>query len=256
MNHDVNRKSIPTVEILILKDYGEVEFKQSFSNFIEPKLDQKSKYANYEVLKGEGLLSIHDTYVRGKARIHGMDCFEIVSSYCNFNDHQKYEVITFERCTDTHVQALAFIEESRDGTREFYTFKDQHFMEHWAIGENNCGLEIKQKSKGIIIAIGDQIISANEMPGTSDIIGEYLLTIDGEAFKTVRMFYIGAENQVTDFFIGMDGKEIMHRYFIPDHGFDDKRIDYPYSHEYPNAHVIRVNDRKCICTNYVFGIYE
>lgn len=249
-------KEIPAIEVLKISNQGEVIFKQSFSNFVEPKMGQKSKFATYGVMKGEGLMSVHEVTVRGKARVHGIECFEIVSSYSNMNNNKSYEVVTFDRCTSTHVQSLAFIEEDRNGVRDFYTFKDEHFMEHWAIGENNCGIEIHQISKGIIVDDNGQLKSSTELPGTIDIVGTYTLKIDNQEYETVRLVYIGAEEQMTDFFIDKSGREIMHRYFIPDSGFNKKRKDFPYSHEFPGALVVKLNERNCICSGYVIGIYE
>lgn len=120
--------TLPIISIIKQSNCGAVEYKQVLGSFMEPKLGEKVTYANYEVIKGKGLTGVNEGYVRGWARIHGIDCFESVSSYINFNDDKKYEVISFDRIVDSHVQSLAYIEEYPDGCRDFYTFKDKHFM--------------------------------------------------------------------------------------------------------------------------------
>lgn len=252
--HEFSKK-LPEIEIIELSKQGKVEYRQGLASFMEPKLGEKVSYAQYEVMKGKGLLVINDAYIRGKAKIHGIDCFECVSSYANFNDNKKYEVISFDRIVDGHVQPLAYIEEYPNGCREFYTFKDKHFMEHWAIGENNSGMEINLRSKGHITCDGDKIFVSDERYGMYDIVGEYQLKINKKIFHVVRLFLISTENQVSDFFIDMSGKEIMHRFFIPDEGFRGKMKENPYSKQFPDAYTITVNNRKCICTAYVIPDY-
>lgn len=248
-------KDLPKIHITEKSKSGTIEYKQVLGSFMEPKLGEKVRYASYEVMKGKGLLGVSEAYIRGKARIHGNDCFESVSSYINFNDEKKYEVISFDRIEDGYVQSLAYIEEYPDGCRDFYTFKDEHFMKHWAIGENNSGISVKLRNKGEITCNGDKLLVSEERYGLYDIVGEYKVRINGKTFETVRLVLIAAENQVSDFFIDMNGKEIMHRFFIPDEGFHGSMKDNPYSAQFPGAYTIAVNNRKCVCTTYVIPDY-
>jgi len=247
--------TLPKIEFIELSKSGSIEFRQVLSSFMEPKLNEKVSFGTYEVMKGKGLLAVNEAYVRGKAKIHGIPCFETVSTYVNFKDNKKYEVISFDRIVDRHIQSLAYIEEYPNGCREFYTFKDKHFMEHWATGENNCGMEINLKSKGIIACDEDKIFASDETSGMYDIVGEYEIKIYEKTFHTVRLVLMAAENQVSDFFIDINGKEIMHRFFIPDDGFNDSMKENPYSKQFPEAYSITVNNRKCICTTYVIPDY-
>jgi len=247
--------TLPKIEITELSKCGAVEYKQVLGSFMEPKLGEKVSYAEYEVMKGKGLIVINEGYVRGNAKIHGIACFETVSSYANFNDNKKHEVISFDRIMDGHVQPLAYIEEYPNGCRDFYTFKDKHFMEHWATGENNSGIETNLISKGLITCDGDKILVSDDRSGMYDIIGEYEIKINEKVFNAVRLFFIAAENQVSDFFIDINGKEIMHRFFIPDDGFDGSMKENTYSMQFPEAYTITVNNRKCVCTNYVIPDY-
>lgn len=248
-------KDLPKIKITELSKNGTVEYRQMLGSFMEPRIGEKVSYAEYEVMKGKGLLAVNEAYVRGRARIHGIDCYESVSSYTNFNDNNKYEVISFDRMVEGHMQSLAYIEEYPNGVRDFYTFKDKHFMEHWAIGDNNSGMEIKLRSKGAITCDGDKISVSEENTGMYDVVGKYEVQIGERLFEAFRLVFLAAENQVSDFFIGMDGKEIMHRFFIPDEGFGARLKENPYSLQFPLAYTISMNNRKCICSKYVIPDY-
>lgn len=247
---------LPKIVITEISKYGKVEYRQGFASFMEPKLGEKVSYAEYEVMEGKGLIVVNNSYIRGKAMIHGLECFENVSSYANAKDNKKYEVISFDRIEKGHIRPLAYIEEYPNGCREFYTFKDKHFMQHWAIGENNIGMEINLKTKGAIVCNGNEVSVIDEKYGLYDIVGEYTVELNGKKYETVRLFFIGAENQVSDFFIDKDGKEIMHRFFIPDEGYNGNMKENPYSTQFPNAYTITINNyRKCTCVKYVLPEY-
>lgn len=249
---DSYSKSLPQIQITKTSSNGKVEYNQVLGSFMDLKLNESVSYVTYEVMKGKGLLSENKSFVRGRAKIHGKECLESVSHYNNFNDDKVYEVISFDRIKDNKVQSLAYIEEYPNGVREFYTFKDKHFMEHWAIGENGSGLEVSLKANGNIIDMDGHIKSSTNHTGLCDLTGEYLITIGEKTYEAVRLVLFAAENQVSDFFIDRDGKELFHRFFIPDEGFNGKFADNPYSTQYPDAEVLKVNDRKCVCTSYVF----
>lgn len=247
---------LPKITITEVSKYGEVEYRQGLASFMEPKLGAKVSYAEYEVMKNNGLIVVNHSYIRGKAKIHGLECFENVSSYGNAMDDKKYEVISFDRVEENHIRPLAYIEEYPDGYRDFYTFKDKHFMEHWAQGENNVGMEINLKSRGTITCNEDNLITSSDKYGVYDIVGEYKVQINGKEFDTVRLVLMCAEHQISDFYIGKDGKEVMHRFFMPDDGFWGEMKDNTYSTQFPNAYTIKINNkRKCVCVKYVIPEY-
>jgi hypothetical protein len=248
-------RKLPKIEIIELSKTGSVVCNQVLGWVMEPKPGEKASYAEYEAMEGRGLLVVNEGFVSNHARIHGIDCYEMVSSYANFNDKKKHTVITFNRIIDDHIQSLAYIEEYPGGRRDFYTFKDEHFMEHWAEGDDNSGMEIQLVNKGLITADDDKIIAPDGKNGMYDVVGEYQINIGGEAIPSVRLVFISSDSQVSDFFIGKNGKEIFHRLFIPDDGFDGSLKESSYSKKYPNAYTLMVNDRKCICTSYVIPDY-
>lgn len=239
---------VPIIGLIEVSKEATVEYREILGSFVEPKLGETCRYASYEVMKGKGLLSLHEGSIKGKAKIHGIKCFECVSTYNNLNDGKKYEVISFNRIHDSHVQSLAYIEEYPNGTREFYTFKDDHFNENWGIGKNNEGLKIQLRNRGLITANGNEISTQIDESGQYDLVGEYRLKIDHQVFEVFRLIFIAHENQVSDFFIDKNGKEIMHRFFIPDEGFGGKMKETPYSQQYPLAYVLKLNNRNCICS--------
>lgn len=246
---------LPEIKLHQVNQIGSVTCKQRLGSFVELKLGEKARYGEYEAMEGKELINVHEEEVTRKMRIHGIDCFEAEGTYTNFRDKKKHRVVSYNRENDGHIQSLAFMEEYPDGITDFYSFKDQHFMEHWAEGENNSGRAIKLKSKGHIQSMDGKLVVKNDQNGTQDVVGEYILEISERKFNTIRLVLIAGENQVSDFFIGMDGKELLHRFFIPDCGFAEEMKDNPYSSQYPKALTIEVNDRKCICTTYVIPEY-
>lgn len=103
---------------------------------------------------------------------------------------------------------------------------------------------------GIITVAENVIKTENDQAGVYDLVGEYQLKIDKQVFEVFRLIFIAHENQVSDFFIDKNGKEIMHRFFIPDEGFGGKMKENPYSTIYPLATTLRLNNRKCICSTF------
>lgn len=126
-------KEPPVIELIEVSKEASVKYKEVLGSFIEPKIGETCCYASYEVMQGKGLLSIHEAFVNNKAKIHGVECFECVSTYNNFKNNKKYEVISFNREHENHIQSLAYIEEYPNGIKEFYTFKDEHFTSNWGI---------------------------------------------------------------------------------------------------------------------------
>ncbi len=247
----MKNSKVPEIEFKEISKDAEVTFKQVLGNFVEPKLNEKATFLSYEMMKGIGFESKHEVVVKNKAKVHGISCFECRSSYINFRDGKKYEVISYDRITDDYVQSLAYIEEYPDGTREFYSYKDQHFLDHWGMGEDNCGMKIHLKSEGEILSVDNKLIVKEERAGLYDLVGRYELTINNKSYETVRLVFLAAENQISDFFIDKNGKEIMHRFFIPNEGFGKSQKDQKYSKQYPNAEVIKINERECVLTTYV-----
>jgi hypothetical protein len=246
---------LPEITLHQVKQKGSVTCKQVLGSFVELKLGEKVRYGEYEGLEGKELINVHEEIVTRRMRIHGIDCFEVEGTYTNFRDKKKHRVVSYNREIDGHIQALAYLEEYADGITDFYSFKDQHFMEHWAEGVNNAGREIKLESKGHIQCIEGKLVVDNDKNGVHDVVGEYILEISGREFNTIRFVLIAGENQASDFFIGMDGREVLHRFFIPDYGFNEEMKDNPYSRQYPQALIQGINDRNCICTTYAIPEY-
>jgi uncharacterized protein YodC (DUF2158 family) len=248
-------KTAPEITITELSKSGSVECRQVLGWFVEPKLGEHARYAEYEVLEGKGLLGVNECNVRSKVRIHGLDCFEIASSYFNLNDKQQHQVMTYCRIIDGRVQSLAYCEERSDGIKDFYSFKDEHFMDHWAEGENNAGMEVSLKTTGIISHEGNAYHTSAVQNGTYDVIGEYQVIIGGRKHHCVRVFFIAAEGQASDFFVGDDGRELFHRFFLPNDGFAGSMKDDTYISRFPDAHSITINGKKRVVSSMIVPEY-
>lgn len=234
-----------------------IKYYQILGTFLTLEIGNSSTYAQYDTRKSTAKTKIseHLTYVKGKAVVHGINCFEVVGTFSGLIDDKSYECVTFERITDTHKQTLAAIEDCY-GTKSLQTFKDDDFMKHFAMGEHNCGMAIELMPKGIIISdTPDDFRTDLEAPGTYDVVGTYKLHINGIEFRAIRMIYIAADGQVSDFFIDDDGREIMHRFFVPDQwGMDDK-TPILYSERWPHLEIITLNNDKKVCTTYAIPSY-
>lgn len=248
-------KAAPTITLTEIGKTGAVECRQVLGWFVEPKLGEQARYAEYEVLEGKGLLGVNECAVGSKARIHGIDCFEIVSSYINFNDKKQHQVISYCRINNGHVQSLAYCEESSDGVRDFYTFKDRHFMEHWAEGEDNSGTAIGLRSTGAISHDGDAFRTPLVKNGVYDVVGEYRVRIGARDYQCVRLMFLAAEDQISDFFIDHQGRELFHRFFIPNDGFRRTKQGARYLSRFPNACSLRLNDTTCVLSSIIIPEY-
>ncbi len=195
------------------------------------------------------------SYVKGEAKVHGIMCMEIASTYIGYADGKVYENSTFDRLTDTHVQTLASVEDCY-GVKYIQTFLDESFQEHYAMGEDNCGVEIALCSKGIITCNSDPQVSSTVLtPGTYDIVGRYSVKLWDRTFDTIRLVYFAAENQMSDFYIDNLGREVLHRCFIPDEwGLRDKEGTL-LSVRWPFAGKIARNDYQYVITNCVLPEY-
>lgn len=244
----------PKVTINRIADAGECPYHQALSTFLPLQIGASVTVHEYEVLKHDRRLSMHTDKVSHKAKIHGQECYQFTARYNNQNNKKDYEYITFEAKIDGHMKSLGIIEEGRDGTRHFYTFKDDYFMKHLALGENNSGLPELLTHKGLITEGDGQLYTSKDQPGSFDIVGRYKVSIDDKNFECTRLVLISNEDQVSDFFILDDGRELFHRFFTPDMGYDGKR-NPTFSQEYPKAMTLQLNDRLLVCVSYIFPDY-
>lgn len=234
-----------------------VQCRQVLSTFVTPSLGERARYAEYEIKTEPYHKKINESMsqVKGEARVHGIMCVEIASTYIGYADGKVYENSTFDRLTDTHVQTLAAIEDCY-GVKYIQTFLDESFQEHYAMGDNNCGMEINLQPKGIITCSSDtKIITAVTTPGTYDIVGRYTVKLDDRTFDTLRLIYLASEDQMSDFFIDASGREIMHRCFTPDEwGLRDKENTL-LSERWPHTGRIARNDYQYVITGCVVPEY-
>lgn len=78
---------------------------------------------------------------------------------------------------------------------------------------------------------------------------KYELAIENKVHKVMRLIYFAHENQFSDFFITREGEEIMHSFYIPDHGYGNNRVDNPFSKEFPDTEVLYINNEKVVLSS-------
>lgn len=239
---------VPKYKLHRVSEEGEVKFESVLGSFIglNDNAYEGVEYSTYEVMKGLGLIGKHKAKITGKAKIHGIECIEVTSTYFHFSNQKELLNVCYCRKNEDKIQTVAIFEEYPDGFKVLYTMKDQFFIENHAVGENNCGMNIFHKSNNGVEVLANSIKCEDVRPGKYELIGEYELSIDNKVHKVFRLIYFAHENQFSDFFITNEGEEIMHRFYVPDNGYGNNRIGNPFSKEFPNAEVLYINNERVV----------
>ncbi len=222
-------------------------------NGLDRPFGEKHLFAEYDVRRGEDMpLSIvNSRYVKGKARIHGKNCLEVHETAGLWDADKPHEVVEFVRVTKTHLITLAAFEECR-GVNTLLTFHDKEFFDHWAVGENNCGLEIELKKKGLIVCDATGALCLpEEKSGVYDLVDSWRVTIGEQVREGIRMVYVADAGQVSEFYYGSDGEELLRRYFVPDiWGYDDEKKTL-YTQRWPWAPTLIFNGTTRVCVTVI-----
>lgn len=203
-------------------------------------LDDKTKIKTMEIVSS----------VNGFACIHGIRCLEFLESLYMFGEIF-HELTQYIVVTDTHIKTIAAIDK-QEGVRVFHTFKDDDFNGHWGIGIDHCGMKILLKQEGIITCKTiNNLYMKDEIPGTSDVVGRYMVRIGGKEFDTIRQIFIGNHGEVTEFYIDVNGNQILKRHFSLN--LDNVFIDNNDNsvEEFELGDVFYLNDKGRICESYI-----
>lgn len=188
--------------------------------------------------------------VKGYACVHGIHCLEFVESLYMFGEIF-HELIQYIVITDTHIKTIAAVDE-QGGVRVFHTFKDDDFNEHWGIGVDHCGMKINLKQEGIITRQSTNVLYVkDELPGTNDVIGRYLVQIGGKEFDTIRQIYIGKLGEITESYIDVNGNVILKRHFVLKSDYDLKKLNVKCVDALELGNVFYLNNKERICESYV-----
>ena len=180
---------------------------------IIPRLNEKITWGSYDIPSRK----IHDTTyaaVTGKAEIHGIEGVEIAVKQHDCLSDKTTDRYFVAQLTDTHSRYLA---ESHveNGIRKTFTFLDSDvFMNNWGFGKDNCGYPTDVVPRGTIHRT-DNDIEVFGTEETTDIVGRYLVTINGKTYDTVCVMDIGhfSHRIAIEQYLDKNGRTILWRRF-------------------------------------------
>ena len=219
----------------------EVKWEELMGWFLVPKLGEKLSWGMYDI-PSRKCSHIYDMQVTGKAKVHGIEGVELTAREAAYSD--KTDVInrTFvAQLTDTHCRYLATLRNDGD-VRNYITFLDgDEFMLNWGFGEDNCGNETNLTQKSDIQRVGS-VVTSIKKDFLLDIVGRYLVTINGKSYDTVCVMDIETYNcgVVSEQYLDKNGRTILWRRFNRDDWATD-RYKKLWSEQLPDNEKIVVN---------------
>lgn len=220
-----------------------VKWEELWGLFIIPKLGEKLNWGLYET-DTRKCSEWGEMEVVGKAMVHDIEGVEIREYRHNHwsdgkDDADHYYIA---QLTDTHCRILAenYV---RDGIRKYLTFLDgDNFVAEWGYGENNCGKETNLSVKGKIIEKDAQIVAQNT-DQLCDIVGRYIVTMNGKEYDTVRVVSLDSyygEYVCCEQYIDANGRTVLWRRFNRNDWNIDK-YEKPWSEQLPNNETLTIN---------------
>lgn len=219
----------------------DVKWEELMGWFLVPKLGEKLSWGMYDI-PSRKCSHIYDMQVTGKAKVHGIEGVELTAREAAYSD--KTDVInrTFvAQLTDTHCRYLATLRNDGD-VRNYITFLDgDEFMLNWGFGEDNCGNETNLTQKSDIQRVGS-VVTSIKKDFLLDIVGRYLVTINGKSYDTVCVMDIETYNcgVVSEQYLDKNGRTILWRRFNRDDWAID-RYKKLWSEQLPDNEKIVVN---------------
>lgn len=196
------------------KDVFAVKWEELMGWFLVPKLSEKLSWGMYDI-PSRKCSHIYDMKVTGKAMVHGIEGVELTAREAAYSNKEDIINRTFvAQLTDTHCRYLATLR--NDGEiRNYITFLDgDAFMPNWGFGQDNCGNETNLSCKGDIKRNGN-IITSSDKNFLLDIVGRYIVKINGKSFDTICVMDIETYNchVVSEQFLDRNGRTVLWRRF-------------------------------------------
>ena len=198
--------------------------------FLVPKLGEKLSWGLYDI-PSRKCSHIYDMQVTGKAKVHGIEGVEVTAREAEYSDKNNVINRTFvAQLTDTRCRYLATIRDDGD-----------EFLLNWGFGEDNCGNEINLTQKSDIQRDGSVVSSINK-DFLLDIVGRYIVTINGKNYDTVCVMDIETCNCefVLEQYLDKNGRTILWRRFTRNDWAID-RYKKLWSEQLPQNEQIKVN---------------
>lgn len=223
---------------------------------IIPRLDEKVTWGSYD-MPSRKLKDYTDASVIAKAEVHGIEGVEIMAKQYDCRSNKTTERHYVAQLTDTHCRYLAE-SHTEKGVRKYLTFLDSEiFMNNWGFGKDNCGYETDITSHGII----DRVDNAIEVEGGDevvDIVGRYIVTIDGKTYDTICVMDIGHFNNriAIEQYLDKNGRTILWRRFNRN-DWANKRYGQLWTEMFPKNERLIINGETYVhwydcVTDYIF----
>ncbi|MBR0385300.1 MAG: hypothetical protein IJI05_01975 [Erysipelotrichaceae bacterium] len=179
--------------------------------FLVPREGNSCSFALYDFPERTKAEQI-DMKCGGKAEIHGLEGIKVDVTETQGKEKMKRKFVA--QLTETHCRYLAEAHEE-GGVEKVYTFLDgDAFLDNWGFGPDNIGNEIHLSPKGMIRRDGNSIITDSDRE-VMDVVGRYLVTINGKTYDTVCLMDIVTydENTISEQYIDGNGRTVLWRRF-------------------------------------------
>lgn len=224
--------------------------------FVIPRLGEKISFGMYDMplRKQNGTYELN---VTGKIVLHGIEGVSIQKKYSENAISEENTV--FAQLTDTHCKYLGGISVDENGNQTITTFLDAEFDEYYGIGEDNCGFPTRRKAEEIITQKGEELILP-ERGDVSDIVGRFIVTLNGTAYDTVRLidYQTSADKggMLCEHYLDKNGRTILWRRFNQN-DWAYKRYGKLWTEQLPDNERITVNGETYVhwydcVTDYIF----
>ena len=199
----------------------EVKWEELMGWLIIPRLGEKLTWGFYDY-PDRKLSTWMEMKVTTKAQVHGIEGVEIETNEHLVREKEKdpggyHQRSLVAQLTDSHCRILAETH-TENGVKKLFTFLDgDEFLPNWGFGEDNCGNETNPTPKGLIIRTGD-VFKIKDRPQLIDVVGNYLVEIDGKQFDTICIIDFETYNEgvATEQFVDRRGRTVLWRRFNQD----------------------------------------
>jgi len=224
--------------------------------FVIPQMGKSISFGVYDMpsRKQDGTFELS---VTGKIALHGIEGVSIQKKYSESSITE--ETTVFAQLTDTHCRYLGGMYADENGIQRITTFLDADFDDNYGIGEDNCGFSIHREAEGKISQTDCGLVMPIEKD-ISDIVGRFLITLNGIVYDTVRLIdyqtYIDKGGMICEYYLDKNGRTILCRRFNKN-DWANKRYGKLWTEMLPDNERLTVNGETYVhwydcVTDYIF----
>ena len=238
-------ETLPEIVIRRTGTAAAARWEELMGFFIVPKLGERAHWAIYDYPERRRS-EAYALEVTGRAAIHGVEGVEIRETETLPDGAPGTSCTVIGQMADGRCRYLAETREV-DGVKRTTTFLDDDFVEGWAIGADNCGLETEMPARGLIRAVAGGY-ACPDAPETADVVGEYEVKVGERTFATTLIVYVerGKDGAVLcEYYTDANGRCVLDRRFNHEH-WREEYYGAPWTEKLPENEVITVNGEKFV----------